>query len=136
MATISNNDIARAIYLVSKDKTPIEFQDINHKVAQFLNHRRLLSKSKDILERLEKIMNKENNRIVVNVSSVKKLEEKIKKELTSILKGRYRAKEAVLVEKLDTTLLGGVRIEMDDEVIDLTAKNKIRKLQEHLTRVI
>jgi F-type H+-transporting ATPase subunit delta len=136
MATLSNNDIAHAIYLVSKEKTHVELHEINNKVIKFLVRRRLLSKTKDILERLDKIINHENKKIVVKVLSAKKLKEESKQELVFFLKKRYAAKEVTLVETIDEKLLGGVRIEVNDEIIDLTVKNKIKKLQEHLIRKI
>ena len=136
MATISNNDIAQAIYLVSKDKTHPELHDLNKKVVEFLARRRLLSKTPDILERLDKIINYESEKIVVKVSSVRKLKEELKKELIFFLKKRYKVKEIILTEILNEKLLGGVRLEINDEIIDLTVKNKIKKLQEHLIRKI
>ena len=136
MATLSNNDIARAIYLVSKEKTHAELHEVNSKIIKFLARRRLLSKSKDILERLDKIINVENEKIVVKVLSAKKLKEESKKELVFFLKKRYAVKEVTLAEIIDEKLLGGIRLEVNDEIIDLTVKNKIKKLQEHLTRKI
>ena len=136
MATISNKDIAHAIYLVSKDKTSAELHDINNKIIKFLARKRLLSKSKDILERLGKIINRENERIVAKVLSVKKLKEETKKKLIFFLKKHYKAKEVILIETLNEKLLGGIRVEVDDEIIDLTVKNKIKKLQEYLIRKI
>ncbi|MCX6751802.1 MAG: F0F1 ATP synthase subunit delta [Candidatus Nomurabacteria bacterium] len=136
MATLLNNDIARAIYLVSKDKTHTELHDVNKKVMEFLARRRLLSKTPDILERLDKIINYESEKIVVKVSSARKLKEELKKELIFFLKKRYKVKEVVLTETLDEKLLGGMRLEINDEIIDLTVKNKIKKLQEHLIRKI
>ena len=136
MSTISNNDIARAIYLVSKDKTNAELHEVDKKVVKFLARRRLLSKSGDILERLNTIINQESERIVAKVSSAKKLKEESKRELILLLKKRYGAKEVVITETLDEKLLGGIRIEVGDEIIDLTAKNKIKRLQEYLIRKI
>jgi len=136
MATLSNNDIARAIYLVSKDKTHTELHDINNKVVKFLARRRLLSKTEDILERLDKIINHESGKIVVKVLSARKLKEELKKELIFFLKKRYKAKEVILTETIDEKLLGGIGIEINDEIIDLTVKNKIKKLQEYLIRKI
>jgi F-type H+-transporting ATPase subunit delta len=136
MTTLSNNDIARAIYLVSKDKTTAELHDVNKKVVKFLARRRLLSKSKDILGRLSKIINHENKRIIVKILSAKKLKEELKKKLIFFLEKHYKAKEVVIEETLDEKLLGGMRIEVNDEIIDLTVRNKIKKLQEHLTRKI
>jgi F-type H+-transporting ATPase subunit delta len=136
MATLSNNDIAQAIYLVSKDKTNAELGDINNKIIKFFARRRLLTKTKDILDRLGKIINHENGIVVVKALSALKLEEETKKELIFFLKERFKAKEIILKETLDKKLLGGIRIEIEDEIIDLTVKNKIKKLQEHLTRKI
>ncbi|PIP69006.1 F0F1 ATP synthase subunit delta, partial [Candidatus Nomurabacteria bacterium CG22_combo_CG10-13_8_21_14_all_32_8] len=62
--------------------------------------------------------------------------EELREELIFFLKERYKAKEIFLTEVLDEKLLGGMRIEVNDEIIDLTVKNKIKKLQEHLIRKI
>ncbi len=132
MATLSNNDIARAIYLLSKDKTQAQLRDTNGKIVNFLFRRRLLSETRDILERLDKIINYENRTVEAKVSTARKLRGKFKKELLSFLKKRYRAKGVILAEKLDEELLGGVRVEVNDEVINLTVRNKINELQEHL----
>ncbi len=134
MATISNNDIALAIYSISKNKSKEELPAIFKKIIQFLDRRRLLSRKADILEKLDKIINLEEGRIVVKVSSARKLSEKIKKDLISLLEKRYKVKEIVLIERLNEKLLGGMRLEIDDEVIDLTVKRKIEKLQEHLIK--
>jgi ATP synthase F1 delta subunit len=136
MATISNNDIARAIYLSSKDKSGAEQSALLPKVTQFLFRRRLLSRSSDILVRLDKMIDESEERIVAKISSKQPLAENTKKEIAQILKERYFAKKAVLIENLDEKLLGGFKIEVNDEVIDLTIKNKVEKLQEHLTKSI
>lgn len=136
MTTISNNDIAQAIYLVSKDKTETELRNVNDKIIKFLSRKRFLSKSSDILERLEKIINYENKKIIVKVSSAKKLKEELKEELAFFLKKRYKIEKVIFIEEIDEKLLGGMKIEINDEIIDLTVKNKIKKLEEHLTRKI
>jgi F0F1-type ATP synthase delta subunit len=67
MTTISNNDIARAIYLVAKDKG--KEPGVLKEIVSFLSRKRLLTKSPEILARLEKIVNEENGVVVVKVSS-------------------------------------------------------------------
>src|SRR3990167_5479273 len=104
MTTLSNNDIARAIYLVSKDKTHAELHNVIDKVVRFFVRKRLLSKTGDILERLNKIINNENKKIVVKLLSAKKLKEEIKKELIFFLRERYKAKEVILTEIIDEKL--------------------------------
>ncbi|MFA5791625.1 MAG: F0F1 ATP synthase subunit delta [Candidatus Paceibacterota bacterium] len=133
MITISNNNIAHAIYLASKSYSSVEQPLFLEKVVEFLYKRRLFSKVPDILFRLNKIINDHEGRVVVKISSAKSINETINKELAEILIKRYSAKEINLVENLDEKLLGGFKIEVNDEVIDLTIRNKIIKLQEHLT---
>jgi len=132
MTIISNNNIARAIYLATKGKNNAEQSLIFPKVIQFLFRRRLLSKAPDILLHLNKVINGEEGKIVAKISSRDNLNEKIKKELVHALTKRYSAKEVVLSEVPDGKLLGGFKVEINDEVIDLTIKNKIGKLQEYL----
>ena len=136
MSTISNNDIARAVYLLAKGKSHVEQVDISKKVTKFLFRRRLLSKAPQILSQLEKIINKEEDRIVAKVGSVEKLSHQMKTNIEQALKKRYSAKEVILVENLDQKLLGGLKIEVNDEVIDFSIKNRVGKLQEYLTRQI
>ena len=131
MTTISNNDIARTIYMMSKDQ---EQADVSKNVVKFLFRKRLLSKSPEILSQLRKIINKEEGRIVAKVSSVERLDSKMKIDLEHALKKRYSAKEVVFAESINEKLLGGVKIEVNNEVIDLSVKNKIQKLQEHLIK--
>lgn len=134
MAAISNNDIARAIYLATKDKSHAEQSALLPKVVQFLRRRRLMSKAPEILRSLKSIINQAEGRIEARVLSVEKIDHKLKTHLEHTLKKRYRAQELVLHEVSDQKLLGGIKVEVNDEVIDLSIKNRIEKLQEYLTR--
>ena len=134
MTTISNNDIARAIYLSLKDKKGVEFSVGLKRVVDFIYRKHLLLKVGSILSSLREIINKEEGVIIVKVSSTQKLEDHSRKSLIHLLKKRYLTKEVNLIEELNEKLLGGIRIEVNDEVIDLTTRNKVIKLQEYLVR--
>ena len=64
------------------------------------------------------------------------MSEESKKSIIDSIKKRYSAKEVVLEERYDENLLGGMKIEANNEIIDLTVKNKIKKLQEYLIRKV
>lgn len=130
MSAISNNNIARAIYEASKASTG---DSIYPKIVEFLARKKMLSKLSEILKHLNKIINEEERRIAAKVWSAEKLNEHTKKEIKHALSKRYGNKEVVLEENLNEKLLGGFRIEVNDEVIDLSLKNRMEKLQEHLT---
>lgn len=130
MTAISNKNIAQAIYRASKDYKGEEQFSI--KVVKFLAKKKLLFKTPNILLHLNKIINDVEGRITAKVSSVEKISETQNKEIAQILARRYCAKEISLVEFLDEKLLGGFKVEVNDEVIDLTIRNKIGKLQKYL----
>lgn len=132
MTAITNNQIAQAVNLFLRDEKPEAVKNI----INFLVRKRLISRSKDILEKLEKIINAEKGILKVKVSSAKKINEELKKDLVHFLKTRYEAMEIIFNEHLDEKLLGGFKIEVNNEVIDLTIKNKIGKLQKYLTKSV
>ena len=134
MTVVSNNDIAHAVYLLAKDKNHSEQTKISKKVAEFLFRKKLLFLAEGILLQLKKIINQEENRIIVRVWSAEKLDQQTKTHLEQTLKKRHHAEEFVLLESLDEKLLGGLRLEVNDEVIDFSVKNKIKQLKEHLTK--
>ena len=111
MALISNNNIARAIYLAAKGKTNEEQSLVFKKVIQFLIKKRLLIKSPNILSCLNKIINDEEGRVMAKVSSKNNLSEKFKQELKHSLAKRYKAKEVDLILNTNEDLLGGYKSE-------------------------
>ena len=134
MANLSYNDIARAIYIGSKNKDNQDMSLFVDNTVKFLTRKKLLSKSKNILDKLESILNKEKGLVKAKISSAEKMNDVFKKDLNSFLLQKYKAKQVEMIEVVDKKYIGGVKIEVDDEVIDLTIFNKLKKLQTHLTR--
>lgn len=128
------DNIALAIYLALKDASKQEQPGALRKVVEFLYKKRLISRKDEILERLKKIINYHEKKLEVKVSSAAPLEDSVNKELAENLTRRYGAKSIDLIENIDPTLLGGFKIEVGDEVIDLSIKNKVNKLQEYLIK--
>ncbi len=135
MSNTSNIDIARAIYLSAKDKDGADKAFLGD-VVKFLVRKRFLHRAGDILLSLKKIINQEDGIIIAKVNCAKTLSEESKKSIIDSIKKRYSAKEVVLEERYDENLLGGMKIEANNEIIDLTVKNKIKKLQEYLIRKV
>ncbi len=136
MANISNNDIAKAIYESTKDKNEAELTSVLQNITKFLARKRLMLKVPDILQILQNLINKEAGRLEIDIKSVRKLSEDHKTEIAQTLKERYGVKQIIFNEKIDEKLIGGIRIEIKNEVIDLSIKNKLGQLQEYLTKTI
>lgn len=134
MPAVSHNNIARAIYLALKDKGHAEQTSTNKKVARFLSQRRLLSKAPEILSQLEKIKNREEGVVQATIWSAEKLSREDRTRIEHFLKKHHKAKAVALREKVDAKIIGGVKIETDNEVMDFSIRNRINKLKEHLTK--
>lgn len=132
MAKIFTKNLARAIYESSKDKKDGELDDVIKKSVNLISKKHLIVKSKEILNYLEKIIDKEEEMIRAKISSRRKIEKSETKEIEDFIKKRYKVKDVILEFIIDEKLLGGIKIEIGDEIIDITLKNKIKKLQNYL----
>ena len=132
MATISVNNIASAIYESSQDKDGAELDIVMKKAVDLISKKHLMSKSNEILNQLEKIIDRKDELVRAKISSKVKIDKKITDEIDDFIKKRYKVKHTVLEFTVDEKLLGGMRIEVRDEIIDMTTRNKIKKLQNYL----
>lgn len=135
MENFSNNEIGESIYLLIKNKSEKDMVEIMEKVV-FLDKKRIFGNSENLFAILKKIIHKQEGILEAYVSSAEPLDENQKKDIVKELKRRYSATEIILIEKIDISLLGGFKIEIGNEVIDLSIKSKISKLQEHLIKQI
>ena len=133
MSTISIKNIASAIYESSINKEGDELDMIIKNSTKLIAHNNLLGKSEQILTELENIIDKEQGRIRVKVKSKIKITDKINDEIIDFIKKRFKAKEVILEITEDPKLLGGIKIEIGDEIIDTTLRYKLNQLQNYLT---
>ncbi len=134
MAKTSTKDIAKALYESTKDKSGVELSRLLENAVAFLAKNRLLGKSPEILEQLEKIRDKDLGIVSARVTSKNPLTKHTLDEIKKTLKTRYRASDITLHTSEDSSLIGGIKIEANDELIDLSLKNKLHQLQNHLLK--
>lgn len=132
MATISIKNLARAIYESSENKDDKGLDIIAKSSLNLISKKHLLSKSKEILSELEKISDRNNEVIRAKISSKIKINKKGIDEIEDFIKKRYKAKNVILDLEIDEKLLGGIKIEIGDEIIDTTLKHKMKKLENYL----
>jgi len=132
MATISIKNIASAIYESSLGKSGVELDAVTKKAVNLISKKHLLSKSKELLIQLEKIVDKSEEVVRAKISSRIKIDKKTTDEIEDFIKKRYKAKNTIMEFEVDEKLLGGIKIQIGDEIIDMTLKNKIKKLQNYL----
>ncbi|OGI78292.1 hypothetical protein A3C57_01610 [Candidatus Nomurabacteria bacterium RIFCSPHIGHO2_02_FULL_33_12] len=132
MASISITNISKAIYLASYNKTGQDLDLVISNVVKFLSKKGILSKSESILYALSNLIDHENKTIRAKLYSVNKLEKPIIDKVEQELKDRYKIEKVYITEIEDKNILGGIKIEIDDEIIDLSLLKKVTQLKKHL----
>jgi F-type H+-transporting ATPase subunit O len=79
------------------------------------------------------LMQAGRNQSMVTITSASKMTKGESKDVLKNLKGLVEdGKEVVLEEVVDPSILGGLKIQIDDRFIDLSVATKVRKVQEEL----
>ena len=97
-------------------------------VAGSANRLRLLI---DISKNFKELVAKEKNLKNITVASSYRIDKEQLKQIEAALKKRMKA-EVSIVTEIDKSLIGGLKISYDDQVIDLSIKNKLEKLKTQL----
>ncbi len=132
MAKISTKNLVLAIHEMTKDKSGHELDVAIQNITDYLAKKRMIPRAPEILRKLEELINFDEGIVKANITYKNIPEKKITDEIEEILMSRYGAKKILAVTNENENVLGGVKIEVGDEVIDLTLKNKINQLQNYL----
>lgn len=132
MIKARTNDIAHAIHEAVKGKKGAELEAVLENVAKFLAKNRLLKKKEEIINKLEILQDKEEGRIKVSLQSRHKLKKENIADINHFLKNHYKAEEIDIDESVDESLIGGVRIQVGNDIIDMTLSNQIKQLKNYL----
>jgi F-type H+-transporting ATPase subunit delta len=132
MAKIKVNNLAEAIYESLKEKEGASFDNTINNIVILLGEKNLLGKKDLILNRLQKIIDDDEKIVRAKVSSKNKIIDKNIKEIEEFIKKKYKAKEVTIEQIENKKLLGGIKIEIGDEILDMTLKNKLHQLQNYL----
>ena len=88
-----------------------------------------------IIDELEKLMKDSLPKVVVKVRSMAKLAVEDLAKIKDILETELK-KEVILETQIDSSILGGVVIEYEGKIIDLTLDEQISRLKQHLLKNI
>ncbi|HEV8052810.1 MAG TPA: ATP synthase F1 subunit delta [Parachlamydiaceae bacterium] len=70
-------------------------------------------------------------RLEIGITTTVALDEKMKDKITRALENRYR-KKVLITESIDPQILGGMVLEIGNQVIDGSVKAQLSKLKDHL----
>lgn len=136
MSKISPKNIAEAIYSATKDKSGSALEHTLQHSAEFLRNKRMLGKSSEVLNALQNIFEKKEGIVRMKVTTAKRIESPEREEIENGIKEKYKAQDVISEFFEKPELLGGMRVEVGDEITDTTYKNKLRQLENFLMQEI
>lgn len=131
---ISPKNIAEAIYGATVSKSGNDLAQVLRRSAEMLHNKRMLGKSSEVLSALQNIFDKKTGTIRMKVITAKSMGQERKKKLENEIKDKYKADKVVSEFFEKEELLGGIRIEVGDEVLDTTYRNKLHQLENFLIK--
>lgn len=131
---ISPKNIAEAIYGASQGKSGQDLAVALKRSVQMLKEKRMLGKSNEVLSALQNILDKKTDTVRMKVTTAKSLGSHDKRKLEHEIKERHKAKHVIGEFFERSEVLGGIKIEVGDEVLDNTYRNRMNILEAYLTR--
>ncbi len=132
MSKISPKNIAEAIYKATDGKSGKDLAQTLERSAQMLRDKRMLGKSEEVLINLQNIIEKNNGTVRMKVTTAKSMGAGERKKLEHEIKEKYKAEHVVSEFFEKEELLGGMRIEVGNDVLDNTYRNKLNQLEKFL----
>jgi F-type H+-transporting ATPase subunit delta len=116
-------------------KVLLESEDISMKdFVTYLAKKKMLGDADAIIAEYRKLYNHQHNIVEATVTLIERLPERTRLELREALKKKYKAKEVHMLEKVDARLIGGMKVQVGDEVYDSSIKNTLRQLETQLLK--
>ena len=128
---ISLKQLAAALYQQSKDKSETEIDNLIDNLLAILRAERLISKSDQLLAELDNLRLADQGKIAVTVRSRHSLSAAQKTKIDHYIKESTGLK-AELVEKIDESIIGGLKLEFADSEVDITINKQLDDLRLHL----
>ncbi|OGI65270.1 hypothetical protein A3A95_03520 [Candidatus Nomurabacteria bacterium RIFCSPLOWO2_01_FULL_39_18] len=129
---ISPQNIAEAVYKATEGKSGQDLTALLKRSVRILVNRRMLGKSNEVLGALQNIFDKKSGTIRMKVTSARGVGSEAKSALENEIKKKYKAQNVISEFFEKRQLLGGVKVEVGDEVLDNTYRNKLNKLEQFL----
>lgn len=126
MAGTSRKELAKALLpLVDSTKDPAKLAKA---IALFLSEERRTKDLEGLMRDIESLR-AEAGVVEATVTSAFPLTQALKRDIRSLITKQHKAKEVILVEVVDPTVLGGVKIETGEHQLDVTVQQKLNRLK-------
>ncbi len=128
MAKVDYKDIAKVVCIEVDDANTPNFAS---QLAAYLVEERRVSDLGRIMREVERLRLVNRDLVEADVHSAYELTAELEQKIETILKAEFQATNVILNNTVDKNLVGGVKIQAQDTLIDLSVRGQLNKLKAH-----
>lgn len=123
----SNQQYARALYVVTQDLSTGKLSQVLEKIVSILVREHRLHQSDKIIQEFIRYAKQQKGIIEIEITSARKLDSQILAKIKKVFGGKVEEKE-----NLDASLIGGVKIKLADKIFDASLKTQLIKFKQKI----
>ena len=87
---------------------------------------------KKIIEKFNEIYNQEQGIVEAEVTTKEKVNTEVYTKVSTYVSNKYKAKEVIIKNKIDSNIKGGIVIRVGDEIMDASVTRQLQNLKNNL----
>ncbi len=127
MKKTSNKQFAESLYEVTLGLSDADLDLVLQKFVELLARHRRLKQADRIIAEFENIVKRKNGVVGIEITSARKLDEKTLENIKNVFGEKVEA-----IQDVDEDLIGGIKIRMEDKILDGSIKTQLKNLQQSL----
>lgn len=128
----SDKQLAESLYLATEDKGPKQVDGIVDHFLGWLKQQGTFSRLPNVLHKLHQVRREKEGIELVIVRTRRPLGTEVIKKIAHNYEKKL-SKKIQIEEIVDTSILGGLKIQSSDTELDLTFNKQLAELQSHLS---
>lgn len=129
---ITASQYAKSLYGAIQEKSQQEIDVVIANLFKVMQKNGQMKMARKVVEKFSDLWKKENGIVEAEIITRHKMQDSMVKKIEDFLKEKYRAKEVVLVQKVDEGIKGGIIIKVGDELIDASVERRLAELKKML----
>lgn len=125
-------ELAEALLEMTDGVSAAESSKAVSDFARYLARGRMLKYGEKILSEYQELYNAKHGIVAATVTLLNRVPDAHLNELRSMLQKKYAATTVEITQKVDARILGGMKVQVDDEVFDGTVQHSLNQLQASL----
>ncbi len=131
---VKSKQYSQALFELTKGKSESDIDALVLKFVENLKRNGDFRKVDEVIKSFVDIYNAENDIVEVEVVSSRKLTDEQLQKIEKFIIEKYSAKEVVLSNKIDESILGSVLVKVGEEVTDFSIGGQLKQLKGYLAK--